>query len=84
MSPSDRGEMLTKAENFINAHKEIAVEGQTAVIIIVNYFLKALKIVLMLFIIYNCYTIQLEITEQIECIIVSTKITQKNNIFKKN
>lgn len=30
MSPSDRGEMLTKAENFINAHKEIAIEGQTA------------------------------------------------------
>jgi len=32
MSPSDRGDMLTKAEDMINTHKEIAVEGQTAVI----------------------------------------------------
>jgi len=31
MSPSDRGEMLTKAEDMINTHKEIAIEGQTAV-----------------------------------------------------
>lgn len=31
MSPSDRGEMLTKAEDIINTHKEIAIEGQTAV-----------------------------------------------------
>jgi len=31
MSPSDRGEMLTKAVDMINTHKEIAVEGQTAV-----------------------------------------------------
>ncbi|NP_001156212.1 ubiquitin C-terminal hydrolase UCHL1-like [Acyrthosiphon pisum] len=30
MSPSDRGEMLTKAEDMINTHKEIATEGQTA------------------------------------------------------
>lgn len=33
MSPSDRGEMLTKAQDFINTHKEIAIEGQTAVYI---------------------------------------------------
>lgn len=41
MSPSDRGEMLTKAEDFIKAHKEIAVEGQTAVnilLLVVNSF----------------------------------------------
>lgn len=31
MSPSDRGEMLTKAEDIINTHREIAIEGQTAV-----------------------------------------------------
>jgi len=31
MSPSDRGEMLTKAEDMINTHKEIAIEGQTVV-----------------------------------------------------
>jgi len=31
MSPSDRGEMLTKAEDMINTHREIASEGQTAV-----------------------------------------------------
>jgi len=31
MSPSDRGEMLTKAEDMINTHREIAIEGQTAV-----------------------------------------------------
>jgi len=31
MSPSDRGEMLTKAVDMINTHKEIAIEGQTAV-----------------------------------------------------
>jgi len=31
MSPSDRGEMLTKAVDMINTHKEIAVEGQTEV-----------------------------------------------------
>lgn len=31
MSPSDRGEMLTKAEDMINTHREIAVQGQTAV-----------------------------------------------------
>ncbi|VVC45363.1 Peptidase C12, ubiquitin carboxyl-terminal hydrolase [Cinara cedri] len=29
MSPSDRGEMLTKAEDIINTHREIAIEGQT-------------------------------------------------------
>lgn len=33
MSPSDRGEMLTKAEDIINTHKEMAVEGQSEVIL---------------------------------------------------
>lgn len=32
MSPSDRGDILTANEDIINAHKEIATEGQTAVI----------------------------------------------------
>lgn len=36
MSPSDRGEMLKKAEDFINAHKESAVEGQTSVNIFIS------------------------------------------------
>jgi ubiquitin carboxyl-terminal hydrolase L3 len=29
MSPSDRGDMLVVAEDIINTHKEIAIEGQT-------------------------------------------------------
>jgi ubiquitin carboxyl-terminal hydrolase L3 len=33
MSPSDRGEMLIKSEDMVNTHREIATEGQTAVII---------------------------------------------------
>lgn len=31
MSPSDRGELLKKADDIISTHKEIAIEGQTAV-----------------------------------------------------
>lgn len=51
MSPSDRGEMLKKAEDFINAHKESAVEGQTSVNILI------IIIVILLFVetYYQCY-----------------------------
>lgn len=38
MSPSDRGDMLTKAEDIINTHREIAIEGQTAVNNFVYYY----------------------------------------------
>jgi hypothetical protein len=38
MSPSDRGEMLKTAEDIINTHREIAIEGQTAVNIFFYYF----------------------------------------------
>lgn len=33
MDPVERGDLLQKAENIINAHKEIAQEGQTEVIL---------------------------------------------------
>lgn len=36
MSPSDRGELLKKADDIISTHKEIAIEGQTAVNVL-NY-----------------------------------------------
>jgi len=37
MSPSDRGDMLVVAEDIINTHKEIAIEGQTRVNVIVTF-----------------------------------------------
>lgn len=46
MSPSDRGEMLKKAEDFIDAHKESAVEGQTSVniliIVVILFYIETL------------------------------------------
>lgn len=43
MSPSDRGEMLTKAEDMINTHREIAIEGQTVVNVLITYLLNQIN-----------------------------------------
>jgi len=48
MSPSDRGEMLTKAEDMINTHREIAIEGQTAVNIL-YIFIKTINLKVLIF-----------------------------------